>query len=1037
MATDVLEDEIKKAKQLVDECSKRSRVYLLVNCRKIVKRLEDSTRKISKALLLIPLASLDLSYGIKEKMNNLCEDMLNAKFTTAMAEEGILEKIEMGIQERNVNRSYANELLFRIADALGISTERAALKKVYDDFKNEIDDVHSRKDQAEAIQMDQIIALLGRADAASSAKEKEIKYINRRNSLVSQPMEPLETFYCTITGDVMVDPVDTSSGQTFERSAIEKWLADGNNLCPLTQTPLNPAILRPNKALRQSIEEWKDRNTIITLASIKPSFQSNDEHEVLRSLGQLQDICEEKDLHLEWVAHEDYIPLLIKLLGAKNREIKQKALVILSILAKDSDDTKSVCGCGGGGSASNRDNVFDHRAMAIFWTTLSSEPAYPSRLYHGWVEHSVQISDLGACRLNNLLGTNCPTFQKLEFLRIMKLKPDGTFSKERACFGGLFCRIGGSVVVAFTAQDLSGVEEDVSCGAKFTLHEFIDMERIANVEDAIESIVRALGRREGKLAVALLLELSKNAAICERIGKPLDCIYFLVVMSSNDDVEASRDANELLENLALLDQNIAQMAKANYFKPLLQRLSSGLENVKLLAATTLAEMELTDHNKAALVEEGVLGPLLYLVSQGDTEMKKVALKALKNLSSLPTNGLQMIREGAVVSLLGLLYHRSLSAPGLREEAAATIMNLSLSTKAHEAGQTQVVLLEDDDDICKLFSLVNLAEPNVQKSILHAFKDMCQPPSAKDMRSKLRQCSAVEVLVKLCEINDITVRADAVKLFYCLTQDDDDGTLSEYIDQSCITNLLNIINNSIDEEEIAATMDGNNTGLYKNQLIEGAVGSLCRFSVSTNQEWQNRLAECIPVLVQWLVKGSTLTKERVAVSLKQFSKNSTRLSRPIEQRRGFWCCSAPSETGCPVHMGICTVESSFCLVEADAVKPLVGLLGEPDVGPCRASLEALLTLIDGEKPESGSKLLGEANAITPMIRLLSSHSFQLQEMALHALEMIFRVEEFKKKYGASAQIHLIDITQRGNSTARPLAARILAHLNVLHQQSSYF
>ncbi|KAF9590382.1 hypothetical protein IFM89_034092 [Coptis chinensis] len=242
-ATDVLEDEMKKAKQLVDKCSKRSRVYLLVNCRKIVKRLEDSTRKISKALLLIPLASLDLSYGVKEKMNNLCEDMLNAKFTTAMAEEGILEKIEMGIQERNVNRSYANELLFRIADALRISTERAALKKEYDDFKNEIDDVHSRKDQAEAIQMDQIIALLGRADAASSAKEKEIKYINRRNSLVSQPMEPLETFYCTITGDVMVDPVDTSSGQTFERSAIEKWLADWNNLCPLIQTLLNPAIL--------------------------------------------------------------------------------------------------------------------------------------------------------------------------------------------------------------------------------------------------------------------------------------------------------------------------------------------------------------------------------------------------------------------------------------------------------------------------------------------------------------------------------------------------------------------------------------------------------------------------------------------------------------------------------------------------------------------------------------------------------------------------------------------------------------------------
>ncbi|KAF8379970.1 hypothetical protein HHK36_027436 [Tetracentron sinense] len=932
----ILNQEIKVAKHLALECSKRNKVYLLINCRRIIKHLEHTTREIGRALSLIPLASLDLSSSIDEEIRMLCDNMLTTEFRVAVAEEEILDKIESGIQERNVDRAYANNLLFLIAGAVGISTEGSALKKEFEEFKSTIEDVQLQKFQAEAIQMDQIIALLGRADATSSPKEKELKYFSKRNSLGSQPLEPLQPFYCPITREVMVDPVETSSGQTFERSAIEKWFADGNITCPLTMTPLNTSTLRPNKTLRQSIEEWKDRNTMITIASMKPQLQSDEEQGVLHSLGQLQDICQERDLHREWVALENYIPILIGLLGAKNREIRNRALVILCILVKDNDDTK---------------------------------------------------------------------------------------------------------------------------------------ERIMNVDNAIESIVRSLARRIGEstLAVALLLELSKNDVLRDCIGKVQGCIFLLVTMSSSGDTQAAKDAQTLLENLSFCDQNVIQMAKANYFRPLLQRLSSGTENVKIIMAKTLAEMELTDHIKSSLFENGVLGPLLHLVSHGDAEMKKVAVKALQNLSSLPRNGLQMIREGAVGLLLDLLYRHSSSSPSLREQVAATIMHLAISTTAQEADQTPLTLLESDEDIFRLFSLINLTGPDVQQSILMTFHAMCQSPSGRDIRTKLRQCSAVQVLVHLCELDNLTIRANAVKLFCCLTEDRDDGTLSEHVGQRCIGTLLRIIQTSNDEEEIVAAMgiisnlpkdhqitqwlldsgalpivfkflpDGIHNGSYKNQLIENAVGAISHFSVSKNGEGQRRAAEAgiIPVLVQLLGSGSALTKRHAAISLTQFSESSIMLSRPIEKRGRFWCFSAPVETGCPVHQGICTVESSFCLVEADAVGPLVRVLGEPDLGASDASLDALLTLIEGERLQSGSKVLAEENAIAPIIKLLNSPCVRLQEKALNALERIFRLAEFKQKYGSSAQMPLVDITQRGNSSMKSLAARILAHLNVLHEQSSYF
>ena len=342
IAVEILNREIKVAKQLTVECGKRNKVYLLVNSQRIAKNLEYITKQICQVLGLIP----DISFNINDKLSELRKDMLDCEYRVTAVEEEMLEKIEAGIQEIDVDKSHANNLLLCIADAAGISTEQAVLKREFEEFKSEVGDkseidyVNLRKDSADALKMGKIVTLLARADAATSPEEKEIKYFNKRNSLGRQPLEPLQAFYCPIIHDVMVDPVETSTGQTFERSAIEKWFAEGNNLCPLTATPLDMSALRPNRILRQSIEEWKDRNTIIMLGSLKPTLNSNDEQEVLQSLGKLHDICIERELHCEWVMMEEYSPILIGLLGAKNREIRKLSLVILCILSKDSNKNK-------------------------------------------------------------------------------------------------------------------------------------------------------------------------------------------------------------------------------------------------------------------------------------------------------------------------------------------------------------------------------------------------------------------------------------------------------------------------------------------------------------------------------------------------------------------------------------------------------------------------------------------------------------------------------------------------------------------------
>ncbi|GMY25293.1 U-box domain-containing protein 44-like isoform X2 [Fagus crenata] len=100
-------------------------------------------KKISRVLGLIPLASLDDSLDFKYQVSKLSNDMLDAvyKYWVNVAEEEVVKKIDLGIQARNVDRSYANHLLGKITEAVGISTEQSELKKEFEEFKREIEDL--------------------------------------------------------------------------------------------------------------------------------------------------------------------------------------------------------------------------------------------------------------------------------------------------------------------------------------------------------------------------------------------------------------------------------------------------------------------------------------------------------------------------------------------------------------------------------------------------------------------------------------------------------------------------------------------------------------------------------------------------------------------------------------------------------------------------------------------------------------------------------------------------------------------------------
>ncbi|KAF3554914.1 hypothetical protein F2Q69_00016879, partial [Brassica cretica] len=93
-----------------------------------------------------------------------------------------------------------------------------------------------------------------------------------------------EDFRCPISLKLMSDPVIVSSGQTYDRECIKKWLEEGNTTCPKTQTydrecikkwleegntacpktqvTLTSYTVTPNYALRSLIAQWCESNGI-------------------------------------------------------------------------------------------------------------------------------------------------------------------------------------------------------------------------------------------------------------------------------------------------------------------------------------------------------------------------------------------------------------------------------------------------------------------------------------------------------------------------------------------------------------------------------------------------------------------------------------------------------------------------------------------------------------------------------------------------------------------------------------------------------
>ena len=72
------------------------------------------------------------------------------------------------------------------------------------------------------------------------------------------PGEAPENLCCPISMELMTQPVLSADGFTYDRHAIEAWLARGKTTSPTTGAPLAHTMLTPNHLVKSMIAEYQE-----------------------------------------------------------------------------------------------------------------------------------------------------------------------------------------------------------------------------------------------------------------------------------------------------------------------------------------------------------------------------------------------------------------------------------------------------------------------------------------------------------------------------------------------------------------------------------------------------------------------------------------------------------------------------------------------------------------------------------------------------------------------------------------------------------
>lgn len=618
--------DIDCADRLIKECSNKSRIYLVTHCRSVAQQLERVVHDLGRSLCLIPLSSVQNQEDTKAVIDSLSRDMQQAHFEVKQSDDRICQLLSEDSLILQNNPDLQADLLLDIARSVGIEDaprNPSALKLQVELLRNDL------QGATEAYDL-QMMDLLGNmvdnwAQNTDSVSPFEGGTSRHREQ---KRVEPLyESFVCPLTKTVMRDPVTLENGQTYERSAIEKWFRDcrENNrpaVCPMTGKELQTTSLKPSIALRHTIEEWTARNETARIENAMILLTSKiSQQDMLHGLKDIQVMCGKSKLNKHKVRNAGLIPVIVDCLK-HGEQVRCSALATLRYLAEDENDNKEAIG----------ETMAVRNCVKCMSRDVLKEREEAASLLYELSKHQPLCEKIGA-----------ESGAILVLVGIVSSDSDNVVTVQKA---------------EQILENLEGCDQNV---------------RQMAVNGRLQPLLRRLveGGEEDRLEMAVFLSelvLSKEGKVkAAAMGGNT-----LVEMLESGYLAGREAALKCLCQLSNLENNGKILAEAGILRPLIRDLFVVGVNqlpmkLKEVAATTLANIVNSgvdldripiDAEGNTLISEPILHNLLHLVSNTGPAIEAKLLQVLVGLASSPRASSRVIMAiksaGATVSLIQFL-----------------------------------------------------------------------------------------------------------------------------------------------------------------------------------------------------------------------------------------------------------------------------------------------------------------------------------------------------------------------------------------------
>ncbi|KAK6146798.1 hypothetical protein DH2020_020667 [Rehmannia glutinosa] len=382
------------------------------------------------------------------------------------------------------------------------------------------------------------------------------------NKKPDSPVIP-DDFLCPISLELMRDPVIVATGQTYERSYIQRWIDCGNTTCPKTQQKLRHLTLTPNYVLRSLISQWCvkhniEQTTTLTNGKIKKSdgsfrdvtgdiaaiealvrkLSSRSTEERRAAVSEIRSLSKRSTDNRILLAEAGAIPILVNLLTSEDTQIQDNAVTsILNMSIYENNKgfimlanaIPSIVQLLRAGSMEAKENA----AATLFSLSLADE-------------NKIIIGASGAIpALVDLLQNGSSRGKKDAATALFNLCIYHG-NKGRAVRAGIIT----ALLKMLTDSSSCMVDEALTILSVLASHQEAKLAIVkASTIPVLIDLLRMGSPRNKENASAILLSLCKrdkeNLACLSRLG----ALIPLSELAKNGTERAKRKANSLLENL--------------------------------------------------------------------------------------------------------------------------------------------------------------------------------------------------------------------------------------------------------------------------------------------------------------------------------------------------------------------------------------------------------------------------------------------------------------------------------------------------------